>query len=86
MVRDLPEAEENLPEAHRDLQDRDPPEAVRDLPAVDREPELRTDRRECLPKQRAAKKRKKGYHLWHRDRSDPVHGSIIVSGNDSYQQ
>lgn len=46
MVRDLPEAEENLPEAHRDLQDRDPPEAVRDLPAVDREPELRTDRRE----------------------------------------
>ena len=39
----------NLPEAHRDLQDRDPPEAVRDLPAVDREPELRTDRRECLP-------------------------------------
>ena len=42
MVRDLPEAEENLPEAHRDLQDRDPPEAVRDLPAVDREPELRT--------------------------------------------
>jgi hypothetical protein len=42
MVRDLPEAEENLPEAHRDLQDRD-------LPAVDREPELRTDRRECLP-------------------------------------
>ena len=42
-------AEENLPEAHRDLQDRDPPEAVRDLPAVDREPELRTDRRECLP-------------------------------------
>ena len=36
-------------------------------------------------KQRAAKKRKKGYHLWHRDRSDPVHGSIIVSGNDSYQ-
>ena len=44
MVRDLPEAEENLPEAHRD-----PPEAVRDLPAVDREPELRTDRRECLP-------------------------------------
>ena len=43
------QAEENLPEAHRDLQDRDPPEAVRDLPAVDREPELRTDRRECLP-------------------------------------
>ena len=35
-------------------------------------------------KQRATKK--KGYHLWHRDRSDPVHGSIIVSGNDSYQQ
>ena len=26
-----------------------PAGAVRDLPAVDREPELRTDRRECLP-------------------------------------
>lgn len=85
MVRDLPEAEENLPEAHRDLQDRDPPEAVRDLPAVDREPELRTDRRECLPNS-VQPRREKGYHLWHRDRSDPVHGSIIVSGNDSYQQ
>ena len=83
MVRDLPEAEENLPEAHRDLQDRDPPEAVRDLPAVDREPELRTDRRECLPN---SEEEKKGYHLWRRDRSDPVHGSSIVSGNDSYQQ
>ena len=53
MVRDLPEAEENLPEAHRDLQDRDPPEAVRDLPAA------ANGQKRMSAKQRAAKKRKK---------------------------
>ena len=55
MVRDLPEAEEDLPGMDRDLQDRDPQATARDLPgadrdpqAVDREPDPQTDRRECL--------------------------------------
>lgn len=59
MVRDLPEAEEDLPEMDRDLRgrdlpgrdlpDRDPPGADQDPQAVVREPALQTDREECLP-------------------------------------
>lgn len=61
-VRDLPEAEENLPEAHRDLQDRDPPEAARDLPAVDRERSCeRTEENVCQTA--CSQEEKKDYHL-----------------------
>ena len=58
----------------------------RDLPAVDREPELANGQKQNVCQTACSQEEKKGYHLWRRDRSDPVHGSSIVSGNDSYQQ
>lgn len=76
MVRDLPEAEEDLPEMDRDLRDRDLPD--RDLPAAV------TDK-ERIREAACSQEEKKSYHLWHRDRSDPGHGSSTVSGNDTYQ-
>jgi hypothetical protein len=47
MVRDQPEAEEDLPEMDRDLWDRDLRDS--DLPATDRGQHPATDRREYLP-------------------------------------
>jgi len=47
MVRDQPEAEEDLPEMDRDLRDRDLRDS--DLPATDRGQHPATDRREYLP-------------------------------------
>ena len=77
MVRDQPEAEEDLPEMDRDLRDSD-------LPATDRGQHPATDRREFC-QAACCQEEKKGYHLRCRDRGYPDHGSSTVSGNDPHK-
>lgn len=78
MVRDLPEAEEDLPEMDRDLTC-----GTETFRIETCRQQLRT--KERIREAACSQEEKKSYHLWHRDRSDPGHGSSTVSGNDTYQ-